>query len=74
MKSIKIVSEGDGFNTKVIAGGIELQGMTCIKIQPMLPGKPVKAEITFTDVELEVGAELIDNEETDNETQMEGRS
>jgi hypothetical protein len=65
MKSIKIVSEGSGFNTKVIAGGIELQGMTCIKIQPILPGSSVRAEICFKDVELEVDAELIDNEEED---------
>ena len=64
MKKIRIVSGGQGFNTKVMCGDDELQGVKHIMILPIRPGSNVQALVTFKDVELDVTAEQIREEDT----------
>lgn len=60
MKSIRIVSKGRAYNTQVFNSetGEELHGISAIEIERINPGGVVFAKITFTEVELDVIAEV----------------
>jgi len=61
---IRIVSEGTGMDTRVYAGDELLQNVTRVEILPIIPGaQPVKARITFLDVELDIEAEVEEEDE-----------
>lgn len=59
MSNIKIVSDGHGNNTRVINldTGTEIKGITAITVE-ILPDNFVNATLEFTDVELEINAEI----------------
>lgn len=57
MQQIKIISDGIGFNTKVIGwDGNEIQGISKIEIS-ILPNELVTAALTFDNVYLELIAQ-----------------
>jgi hypothetical protein len=63
-RKIKIVSKGHGSTTKVMYGDKELPNIKTVMILPIAYDSTVQAFVTFTNVELDVTAEQIREEDT----------
>lgn len=55
---LKIISDGTAMGTHVYAGDVEIEGITKIEFEPILPMGIVEVKLTFKVVELDVVAEL----------------
>lgn len=68
MKKFKIISKGHGQSTQVEFDGKLIEGVQAVKINPVLPNKPVTAviHVAFVDLEIEGEAGLIQDQEVGN--------
>jgi hypothetical protein len=57
---LRIVSDGTAVGTKVyLPSGEEVKGITGITIEPLRPGEPVRASLSFMCVKLDMQAEQV---------------